>query len=208
MFRSMEQVEPWLAEVRTWNGGSGVSLRWAPTVRGMTIFQLPGGSRVVVVSEGNGWSQVVDTVSGYTGFMASRYLVPAQAWRDGEVNTDRAAADTGATSQNSALQRMFNVYGAMVPVEPYLAEVAPVDGVDTLPLRWAPTSSGLLVERLERGGEVVVLAEGGGWAQVMDDRTGVIGFAFSRYLAPSDSDLGFESAGDMFVSLLELEGAE
>ena len=73
---TMQNVEPYEAEVVTKTENGTVALRWQPTTGGRLIRQIVNGKRVKVLAEGDGWSQVSDPESGYTGFMSANYLVP------------------------------------------------------------------------------------------------------------------------------------
>ena len=90
---TMQDVEPYEAELVTKTEKGTVALRWQPTTDGKLILHIMNGARLKVLAEGDGWFQVSDPKSGYTGYMASKYLVRID--EAGEDEAGDAAEDTG-----------------------------------------------------------------------------------------------------------------
>ena len=82
---TMRGVTPYAAEVVTKTEKGTVALRRQPTTGGQLITHLINGTPVQVLAEGDGWFQVTDTASGYTGYMASKYIVPVAEVADNEL---------------------------------------------------------------------------------------------------------------------------
>lgn len=82
---TMRGVTPYAAEVVTKTEKGTVALRRQPTTGGQLILHLMNGTPVRVLAEGDGWFQVTDTASGYTGYMASKYIVPTAEVADNEL---------------------------------------------------------------------------------------------------------------------------
>ena len=70
-------------DMQVWTGNSGkLHLREAPTTLARSLGLYPNGTLVKARSVGNGWSQV--KVAGVTGYMMSKYLIPAYDDEDDE----------------------------------------------------------------------------------------------------------------------------
>ena len=79
ILRSMKPVEPYDVTVQTQSPGGSISLRHEPTTAGRVIELVPSGALLTVLSEGDGWNEVRNDDDGNVGYMAAKYLVPAEA---------------------------------------------------------------------------------------------------------------------------------
>lgn len=100
---TMQDVEPYEAELVTKTEKGTVALRWQPTTDGKLILHIMNGARLKVLAEGDGWFQVSDPKSGYTGYMASKYLVRMDEAAEGEAEDtgDAIEADDAAEASVS-----------------------------------------------------------------------------------------------------------
>ena len=96
---TMQDVEPYEAELVTKTEKGTVALRWQPTTDGKLILHIMNGARLKVLAEGDGWSQVTDPKSGYTGYMASSYLV--RTGEAAEVEAGDAETEGGDAAEAS-----------------------------------------------------------------------------------------------------------
>ena len=101
VLKTMQDVEPYEAELVTKTEKGTVALRWQPTTNGKLILHLMNGKRLKVLAEGDGWFQVTDPESGYTGYMASRYLAKVDELADDENAADETAGAGDAEDQSA-----------------------------------------------------------------------------------------------------------
>lgn len=73
IFRSARQVTPYTIAVRPARTSGWVNMRWAPTTGAEVISNYKNGTQLTVIAELNGWYQVEDSSTGYTGFIMSEY---------------------------------------------------------------------------------------------------------------------------------------
>jgi len=73
VFRSARVVTPYTISVRPARVSGWVNMRWAPTTNAEVISNYKNGAQLTVIAELNGWYQVEDPSTGYTGFMMSEY---------------------------------------------------------------------------------------------------------------------------------------
>ena len=66
-YRSMRPVSPYSAYVRPSRAGGFVNLRWGPSKGTEVIERLYADHILPVIAWGNGWAQVSDQETGYTG---------------------------------------------------------------------------------------------------------------------------------------------
>lgn len=74
-YRSFKLVEsPYIVTAKASRPGGYVNMRWAPDTEIAIQEKIYDGEEVLVISEGNGWCQVQDPVTGAVGFMMTRFL--------------------------------------------------------------------------------------------------------------------------------------
>ena len=73
-YSGFEQVEPYIAYVKTTEPGGYANLRWAPSKDAAVQYRMNDGGEVVVYAEGGAWTQIMDSESGFIGFVKSDLL--------------------------------------------------------------------------------------------------------------------------------------
>ena len=84
-YDSFRQVEPHVEYVKTEFAGGFVNLRWAPSKNAAVQLRINDGSEVIVYAKDASWTQVMDSESGYIGFVQNDFLTaeePALAQED------------------------------------------------------------------------------------------------------------------------------
>lgn len=66
--------EPSVAYVKTTEPGAVVNLRWAPSRDAAVQHRMYDGDEAIVYAVGDGWTQIMDSESGYIGFIQSEFL--------------------------------------------------------------------------------------------------------------------------------------
>ena len=74
-FGTFKHVLPYAAMVSTGSPTGRVYLRWAPGTAYAVMDVCYQGAELTVLSEGDGWCQVMLNSNGYVGFMSSKYIV-------------------------------------------------------------------------------------------------------------------------------------
>jgi len=74
VFRKAKIVAPYNVTLRGTRGTGSVNVRWAPSTDSALIQTYAYGSTMQVIAEMGDWSQVVDPVTGLTGFAMSKFL--------------------------------------------------------------------------------------------------------------------------------------
>jgi len=69
IFRQARFVTPYLVTLRGTRGSGSVNVRWAPSLDSTLIQTYAYGSTMQVIAELGEWLQVVDPVTGITGFV-------------------------------------------------------------------------------------------------------------------------------------------
>ena len=73
-YKNAKSVDPFWVTVRGTRGSGSVNLRWAPDQHAKLIRKVAYGSSLQVIAELGNWYQVVDPVSGITGFAMKKFL--------------------------------------------------------------------------------------------------------------------------------------
>ncbi|MBR1408096.1 MAG: hypothetical protein IJ573_04265 [Clostridia bacterium] len=73
-YSGFQQVEPYIAYVKTTEPGGYANLRWAPSRDAALQYRMNDGCEVIVFAEGGDWMQAMDSESGYIGFVQSELL--------------------------------------------------------------------------------------------------------------------------------------
>ncbi|MBQ6721451.1 MAG: SH3 domain-containing protein [Clostridia bacterium] len=74
IFKKARFVSPYTVTLRGTRGTGSVNVRWAPSTDSALIQTYAYGSTMQVIAEMGDWSQVVDPVTGLTGFAMSKFL--------------------------------------------------------------------------------------------------------------------------------------
>ena len=153
-----------LARVALSSASSRLNLRSAPSTSAAIAGKLAHGEIVRVLAANGTWVRV-ETSSGITGFVQSRYLTSADGATMPAVTPTPAPTATPTNAPQSGS----------------LARVALSSASSRLNLRAAPSTSAAIAGKLAHGEIVRVLASNGTWVQV-ETASGLTGFVQSRYL--------------------------
>ena len=160
--------------VKTPKGGS-VSVRPEPNTDAGYVAKLPYGSSVEVLQNEGTWTAVDWAGWSQPCYIQSRYLVYDYPGSK-PASTESSSSDKGATSIADVDFKSFKL------VEPYYVYVQANHAGGYVNLRWAPSMDAAVAQRVNDGSELRVIAEGRSWYQVMDERSGYVGFMRSSFL--------------------------
>ena len=73
IFKRARFVQPYIVYLRGTRGSGTVNVRWAPSTNSTLIEVYPYNSTMQVIAELGDWYQVVDPVTGVTGFVMSTF---------------------------------------------------------------------------------------------------------------------------------------
>lgn len=166
--------------VKTSNGGA-VNVRLKPSTDSESVGKLNYGSAVEVLQNEGSWTVV--NWQGYSQpcYIQSRYLVSEYPGSKSKM-TDKSSDDKGATSIADVDFKSFKL------VEPYDVYVQASHAGGYVNLRWAPSMDAAVAERVNDGSMLRVIAEGRGWYQVQDERSGYVGFMRKGFLIRYDDE--------------------
>ena len=74
VFKKARFVSPYTVTLRGTRGSGSVNVRWAPSTDSTLIQAYAYGTTMQVIAELGDWYQVVDPVTGITGFAMSKFL--------------------------------------------------------------------------------------------------------------------------------------
>ena len=74
VFKRARFVTPYMVTLRGTRGSGTVNVRWAPSLDSTLIQAYAYGTTMQVIAELGEWDQVVDPVTGVTGFAMSKFL--------------------------------------------------------------------------------------------------------------------------------------
>ena len=74
VFKKARFVSPYTVTLRGVRGSGSVNVRWAPSTDSTLIQAYAYGTTMQVIAELGDWYQVVDPVTGITGFAMSKFL--------------------------------------------------------------------------------------------------------------------------------------
>ena len=160
------------ARVSLSSASSRLNLRSSPSTSSAIVATLGHGKIVRVLAASGSWVRV-ETASGQTGYVQSRYLAPI----DGAVATPVPTATAAPTATPAP--------DAGVPQDGDYARVRLSSASSRLNLRASASTSSAIVAKLGHGETVRVLAASGSWVRV-ETASGQTGYVQSRYLAPID----------------------
>ena len=160
------------ARVSLSSASSRLNLRSSPSTSSAIVATLDHGKIVRVLAASGSWVRV-ETASGQTGYVQSRYLAPI----DGAVATPAPTATAAPTATPAP--------DAGVPQDGGYARVRLSSASSRLNLRASASTSSAIVAKLGHGETVRVLAASGSWVRV-ETASGQTGYVQSRYLEPAD----------------------
>ena len=156
------------ARVSLSSASSRLNLRSSPSTSSAIVATLDHGKIVRVLAASGSWVRV-ETASGQTGYVQSRYLAPI----DGAVTTPAPTATAAPTATPAP--------DAGVPQDGDYARVRLSSASSRLNLRASASTSSAIVAKLGHGETVRVLAVSGSWVRV-ETASGQTGYVQSRYL--------------------------
>ncbi|MGN0996934.1 MAG: SH3 domain-containing protein [Candidatus Ventricola sp.] len=166
--------------VKTPKGGA-VSVRPEPSTDAGYVAKLPYGASVEVLQNEGTWTAVDWPGWSQPCYIQSRYLVSSYPGSK-PAGTQTGASDKGAASIADVDFKSFRL------VDPYYVYVQASHVGGYVNLRWAPSMDAAVAQRVNDGSELRVIAEGRGWYQVMDERSGYVGFMRSSFLVRYDDE--------------------
>ena len=154
--------------------GEAANLRAAPNTEAEITAEAESGMPVETLETSGVWTRV--KAGEDTAWIQSKYL-----------SADADAVFTPAEAPEGTDSVLAVDYSAFALVDPYVAFVQPAVPGGFVNLRWAPSRDAAVQVRMSEGGEVHVFALGAGWAQVMDQESGYIGFVQAQFLTGPDT---------------------
>ena len=157
------------------SNGKGLNFRSDYTMDANNIMgSIPYGAKVEVLDflESDYWAQV--SYNGRTGYVMTRYLVPNPPPAKKPSNNSG-----GGSSSNKSTAGLD--FSSFVDAQ-YNATIRPSAPGGFVNLRWAPSKSMTIRERMYDGQTLEVLAQDKTWAQVRLPDTGRVGFVMRSFL--------------------------
>ena len=164
------------------SNGKSVNVRRAPiTHTDNVLIKLPYGTAVTVRNyEADGvWAYVwyaYGTTSG-GGYVQRRYLT--FSYPGTYVGPTSGGSSSSSSSSTGSGLSCFN---SMKSVTPYNVVVVPAKASGYVNQRWAPSKESAVQQKCYSGHALIVIAEGGGWAQVYDTANNKVGFILKTFL--------------------------
>jgi len=151
------------------------------------IGSLRYGSKVITYGGTGGWLMI--DFGKVTGFIMSKYLVKEKpAPYDGPTAGGSGVKREASFSVKEATKvSQLNTLAASAKfVTPYSIIVEPTTAKGSVYVRWFPTKNAEILETLDDGYELTVIAELNDWYQVSDPETGKVGFVYYTYVKKTD----------------------
>ena len=171
------------SEVYRWvktNSGVGLKVRQQPNNKATVVDVLPYGTQVRVdgYSDDRQWALI--SVDGARGCYAStKYLVD---YNPGKYTPKKDDPQKDDPKKDDPTGKYTVSFSTFKHVTPYLAMVNTGSTTGRVYLRWAPGTAYAFENVCYHGTEITVIAEGDGWYQVIENKTGYVGFMSSRYI--------------------------
>ena len=158
-YSGFQQVEPDVAYVKSAEAGGFVNLRWAPSRDAAVQHRMNDGDEVIVYARGDGWTQIMDSDSGFVGFVPSEFLTDEEPEAAAPADADESIPFVDFDIKMDAIpegytydtqQRGGSLYATFTPADPAAVSVyvsvtyAPAFGGATL-------TSDLSDEELQEG---------------------------------------------------------
>lgn len=154
---------------------SGCALRIrssATTDADNVVGKIAYGTKVTVKSKKGDWSHISVKLNGktVTGYVYSRYL------------SSKKPTAVSSTSTNESTSTASTSYSGFKQVASYSVVVRPATAGGFVNLRWAPSKTAPVMDRLHDGDKLTVIAQNSTWAQVMNVSNGEVGYIMRRFL--------------------------
>lgn len=164
--------------VSTGNSGK-LNVRNTPhTHSNNVVIKLENGTEVTVEDyyDGHTWAYISVTVNGetYEGYVMNRYL-------SNEKPSAQPAKPSKPSSSSSSSSSPLS-FKKFKHVEPTQMSVKPSTPGGFVNLRWGPSKSVSVMDKLYADTQVIVIAKDNTWAQVYDPETGYVGFMMLSFL--------------------------
>ena len=78
-YGAFAQVEPYVAYAKSPAAGGFIALHWAPSRDAAIAHHMNDGGEVIVFAVSDDWAQVMDSESGYIGFVQAQFLTQDQS---------------------------------------------------------------------------------------------------------------------------------
>ena len=184
------------ARVSLSSASSRLNLRSSPSTSSAIVATLDHGKIVRVLAASGSWVRV-ETASGQTGYVQSRYLEPA----DGAVTTPAPTATAAPTATPAPDTGEMTEMDGEVYADIYVSASG-----GSLHVRQGPSTQTPSVTTVSHGSWVQVLAVGGEWACVRT-RLGNEGYLKVKYLVPR-GDSAAPTQSDMIACDLRATAAQ
>ena len=173
-----EEIYRWIKT----NTGVGLKVRSSTSTKddSNVVDVLPYGTQVRVDGyEKNGvWALI--SVGGARGcYVATRYLVDYDPGKYTPQKDDPQKDDPKKDDPKKPYTVDFKTFKH---VTPYLAMVSTGSPTGRVYLRWAPGTAYAYMDVCYQGTELTILAEGDGWCQVIENKTGYVGFMSKKFI--------------------------
>lgn len=154
---------------------SGCALRIrssATTDADNVIGKIPYGTAVTVKENLGEWSRISVKLNGstVTGYVFNRYL------------SSKKPATSTTTTTNQSTDTSSTSYSGFKQVASYTVVVRPSTTGGFVNLRWAPSKTAPVMDKLHDGDTLTVIAQNATWAQVMNTSNGEVGYIMRRFL--------------------------
>lgn len=154
---------------------SGCALRIrssATTDADNVIGKIPYGTAVTVKENLGEWSRISVKLNGstVTGYVFNRYL------------SSKKPATSTTTTTNQSTDTNSTSYSGFKQVASYTVVVRPSTTGGFVNLRWAPSKTAPVMDKLHDGDTLTVIAQNATWAQVMNTANGEVGYIMRRFL--------------------------
>ena len=154
---------------------SGCALRIrssATTDEDNVVGKIAYGTKVTVKSKKGDWSHISVKLNGktVTGYVYSRYL------------SSKKPTAVSSTSTNESTSTASTSYSGFKQVASSSVVVRPATTGGFVNLRWAPSKTAPVMDKLHDGDKLTVIAQNSTWAQVMNVSNGEVGYIMRRFL--------------------------
>lgn len=154
------------------SNGKSLNMRKQPiTHANNRIMHIPYGAKVTVdhYVENGSWAYI--QYSGKKGYVMSRYLVS-------EKPPEKRTSSGSSSSSSGGSSASYEGFAATS----YKATIRPSAPGGFVNLRWGPSKSVRILQRMYDGQEVEVIAQNKTWAQVRVTSNGSVGFIMRAFL--------------------------
>ena len=136
------------------------------------IGKIPYGTAVTVKEKLGEWSRISVKLNGstVTGYVFNRYL------------SSKKPATSTTTTTNQSTDTSSTSYSGFKQVASYTVVVRPSTTGGFVNLRWAPSKTAPVMDKLHDGDTLTVIAQNATWAQVMNTANGEVGYIMRRFL--------------------------